>query len=532
MILNRQYNFKNLFLSLSGLTLIVLCVSQIQIDYSFYLSTKDSNWDLKNYHIYTPYSIINQTFFMNLNPGGIQTFNFPLIDFIYLPLHTVVPSKYANLIVIVFHISVQSLLYFKFYEFFMTLFKIKLAKVFSILIVFALFLSGLGVMNVSGLATTMGDNLTAYLNLFGLLFFLKFSVSKNRSYYLYLSSIFFTLSFTLKFTNAPFLLTFLTLSFFYLFRENLSLYVKMSSLSVFVFIIVYAPWGILLFLKYGNPFFPYFNALFKSPFFTSENFRDSRFGIRNYNDLFSFFLNSIVGSTSNSSEIPFIDYRWVFLIFLFATSTLLLILFKFKYFDVGLDLAPIKILWAFVLLTFISWGYIFGISRYVLTIELLFGLLLFCTMLLIIKLGLPIYYKLTICFILLGCTFLTITEARFINWGRVNHIDSPNIPLQFISLPIESQIVFLPEQPSSYLIPSIKSNEQIHFIGKPFNDHDFDSYVSKLNFEEPMSVIFNKSPSQTVTDQFRFQNYTFILDECLEFMSSLGDIFVQCRLVK
>src|SRR5262245_2821872 len=49
---------------------------------------QDANWDLRNYHLYNPFAFLNDRFWVDLIPAGVQsTFN-PLIDLPYFILAT------------------------------------------------------------------------------------------------------------------------------------------------------------------------------------------------------------------------------------------------------------------------------------------------------------------------------------------------------------------------------------------------------------------------------------------------------------
>ena len=73
------------------------------------------------------------------------------------------------------------------------------------------------------------------------------------------------------------------------------------------FAVAVVPVGIYLvysFADTGNPVFPYFNSLFKSPYFPLSDFRDTRWGPQNLLEMLVWPFLSVINPTYRSSEIP------------------------------------------------------------------------------------------------------------------------------------------------------------------------------------------------------------------------------------
>lgn len=138
-------------------------------------------------------------------------------------------------------------------------------------------------------------------------------------------------------------------------------------------VIGYLPWGLQLQTRFGSPFYPLFNELFKSPFFPVSNFADHRFEKRSFFELIALPVSQAVG-VSETSEIPFVDVRWL-LLFIVATVFIVLFLFKAELlFSASNDrdqvLKTMLLAIGFIVAYFV-WGWVSGIQRYAIGLELI-----------------------------------------------------------------------------------------------------------------------------------------------------------------
>ncbi len=70
------------------------------------------------------------------------------------------------------------------------------------------------------------------------------------------------------------------------------------------------PWWIYLQRRFGNPFFPYYNTIFKSPAGPTSSFDDSRFGASSLQDLIRLPVEFARGTT-RYGELLYRDLRWI-----------------------------------------------------------------------------------------------------------------------------------------------------------------------------------------------------------------------------
>jgi hypothetical protein len=131
---------------------------------------------------------------------------------------------------------------------------------------------------------------------------------------------------------------------------------------------------------FGNPLFPYFNQLFKSPLAPLTSARDTQYVPRSLHDFFLFpwiFLQS----PFRTGEIPWRDWRIPILYALLPLTLALQLLFgrnKGRDDLVALPHARRALLWMAVISYFI-WLPLFGIYRYVVPLEMLTPLLIVMT---------------------------------------------------------------------------------------------------------------------------------------------------------
>lgn len=138
------------------------------------------------------------------------------------------------------------------------------------------------------------------------------------------------------------------------------------------FLVVAGPWMLFLSVRYGNPLFPFYNGVFKSPSASTANFDDTRFGSNDFLDLPRFPIRMLRGGSSYS-ELPLRDWRYVAL--LGIVVVLAIVLDRVRFMRVVGERRV-----AFVITTlvvgFATWIVAFGIYRYFLFGEVLVSLLL------------------------------------------------------------------------------------------------------------------------------------------------------------
>lgn len=229
----------------------------------------DKNWDLANYHLYNPHAWLTGRYATDVAPAQIQTWHNPLLD---LPLYLLVRAD-AHSLLISLWLTIPAIV---------ALFAG--ARVLQRLLdrpLHAWELVGFTLAAASGVAffpvigTTMNDSYVAA----GMLVALALVLRAQPAWWVWL------LAGAVAGFTAGLKLTAL-LYCIGLFAATLAsgspraLPARVFALAVgglAGFLISYLPWGLYLWETHGNPMFPYFNNVFRSPDLPPEAWADVRF---------------------------------------------------------------------------------------------------------------------------------------------------------------------------------------------------------------------------------------------------------------
>jgi hypothetical protein len=218
------------------------------------------------------------------------------------------------------------------------------------------------------------------------------------------------------------------------------------------FVLAYAFWGAILYREFGNPFFPYFNAIFKSPHWEPAAFFDERFGPRSLTQALAFpFLFS--RQSLLVSEISFRDYR---LAFVLGLSLLCLGKFLFlrvrrqAYATVETTPDSSRFAWrlvaVFTLVAYLVWMKLFSIYRYLVPLELLSGLLIVVATLYLAK---NVNVR-RVAIVLLALLILGTT--RKMGWERTE-LREAYFNVTVPAVPRNALVIMGSGQPMAYVIP-------------------------------------------------------------------------------
>lgn len=135
-------------------------------------------------------------------------------------------------------------------------------------------------------------------------------------------------------------------------------------------------WYLQVWSVTGNPIFPYFNGVFRSPLWGPENFRDERFGAGSIEGLLSFPLSMLRGSR-RLLDYEIRDPRWVVLSALVAVAVIVMAVrwVRGRRAPLRIELTATSALVVFFAVSGLVWAFQFGIARYAVVLELLTGTL-------------------------------------------------------------------------------------------------------------------------------------------------------------
>jgi hypothetical protein len=137
--------------------------------------------------------------------------------------------------------------------------------------------------------------------------------------------------------------------------------------AVAAFLLVSGPWALTLQRDFGSPLFPFYNAIFKSPYFSATNFNDPRWKVTTLSAILDRPFQWAAGVGSVSAEIPFRDLRFaVFAILLLPALAVSIRRDKSTGQETQALFNPAHrrlLLWFFTL-SYLLWLYTFGHMRY------------------------------------------------------------------------------------------------------------------------------------------------------------------------
>ena len=227
-------------------------------------------------------------------------------------------------------------------------------------------------------------------------------------------------------------------------------------------LLVGGPWALALARRFGNPFFPFFNRIFRSPYFAPVNFPDPRWKATTVGQALEYPLHWAAENSSLSSEFPFRDLRFAFFVVLLVPVLVI---------SLGCLLRPTRavanepeslfhpahrrlLLWFFTL-AFLTWLYTIGHMRNATTLELL------CPLAILAVCDCLIQHRRAAQLAFAAIALLGIVWIRIPNWGRRPYGDNwfqVTIPAE---LRTPNTLYVMPDSaPSAYLAPMLPASSR------------------------------------------------------------------------
>ena len=483
---------------------------------------KDVNWDLRNYHFYNGFAFIKGVSFYNVVPAQVQSFFNPLQDVFYYFLISHFPPKIAG-----FSIGFFQGCNYLFLFFITGLFLSSFAGRFRFL--WALFLPCVALYTpifVSELGNTMGDALLAPFVLGGVFFASKAlsEVSPSRSFLL--AGLLLGLASGLKFTFVPYFLA-VILSFCLIRpRKFLEIFPLLVGF-VLGFLLSNGYWMWLLYKEYKNPFFPFFNQIFKSPYILDISIKDDRWlpkGILDY------ILLPLRFWGLNPSKISELSFRTpaVPLAFFFCLFYVFRSLVSKKKSHV-----PLLFLSCFFFFSFFIWGWYFGYYRYAVILELLSPLLVFIAIFKLFRQNKRAQLLASSLFIMAILIFTQIP-----NWGRLDWSARDYFGVEpSAAFHLEKGLVFMTSyQAFSYIVPYFPESMRFVRLESSMNYLATDLWWKKVRdiiYQHKGSFYLLCPSGETASAKNTLSAFGFeIVFSSCQRISTLLDDFSFCRVKK
>ncbi len=333
----------------------------------------DVNWDLKNYHFYNAYAFLNGRLGWDIAPAQLQTYHNPLLDLPFYYLVQEIPSPRVIAFVMA---STTGVAAFCLLRILAALFPRGIED--RALWIGLAFIAGMtGSMGRAVLGSTMNEWPPAMLVMLSLAILVTSTATRGspRAREVALASLLAGFAVGLKLTYGVFGAGLaISLAAFGTPRERLRRALLGGVFLFAGFLATYGFWGATLYREFANPFFPYFNELFRSPWAEPVSQVDPNWGPRSVLQAI-FFPLYFAREYRLVSEVSFRDWRLATL-FVLALLALARWLWGRRHGNAGAprDLAAAghawRLLGVFTLASYLAWLGLFGIYRYLVPLEM------------------------------------------------------------------------------------------------------------------------------------------------------------------
>lgn len=532
---------------LRWLILLFICLLASGV-ISAYLG-QDANWDLKNYHIYNAWAMVENRFHTDLFAAGIQTYFNPLLDLPYYLLSFKYFTTEPKIVAFFMGFPFGFLAYFLILAVYIILKDMKIGGylLYSLIIIVA-FIGLTGAATFSQIGTTFNEIQIATLILAGITILL-YSLSKQNNgslfqlKYIVLAGMLFGIAAGLKLTASIFapaaVIGLLILSKTWKDRSQIFIYFSLAWLITFL--ICFGWWGYKVYQLTGNPLFPMFNTLFHSHWFPLENFMDIRFKPKTILEILFYPFFWINAKSMIVTEPIFSDPRLAITMTILGITIVSFIVCALREKTLLLcnnhqSKTSIFII-IFIIISYIIWEKMFSILRYAIIIEVFSGMIILIS-LIYLKNLLRFETNLFIIVPLIIVTIFNIYGTKLPQWGRSSY-QKQVLSLNLLDISNESLIVFL-GPPQAYIAPLIaKEKPDIQFVGITGEALQAKNYLLYKNIvSKILNHQGNKYVSYRIGEESLLQLITEIglisaeRDKCQKIVTEIDNNIVICPLQK
>ncbi len=417
----------------------------------------DFRWDFTNYHYYNPFAFFYNRLGFDIVPASVNTFFNPLID---IPVYLMIKNFNDNLGLI---FAFQGLwfggLLFVFYKIVLLFFdEKKISNFFKILMV--MFIASTGQITYFQIGSSTNEiqvALFAFISLYVLFDMIK-GQSLQKWYKFFIAGLILGCALGLKSTIVYICVACgISLIFCYKYLEKPFEFILLFTLGgLSGYLAVNGWWMYKMWDLYQNPFFPFLNGIFKSPWFDDFNYSDTRFipqGFRKF--IFPYTWNG------QNAETYFFDFRGMF----FYTLAICFVVYMSIKPARWKDFAKNR-LWCFyavfLFLSYIIWMNLFGIYRYIIVMEML-SAIFFVKILFSYKTENNIRFALYYSFVVIASTILILIPRDSYEWNNLRK-EKKFVDVEKVKLP-ENTLLKLYNFPSAGVIVELAKENKFRALG-------------------------------------------------------------------
>jgi hypothetical protein len=406
----------------------------------------DTNYDLKNYHIYNPFGA--SRFAYDVAPAGLQTFFNPVGDWPlqFLLRHFNESPRFIAACLGAQHGLNFALLAAVCWE----ALALRLAGRFSRLVAagLAVFIGATAAGSGPLVGTSTGD-LTVATPLLGAVYAVLRAVrpgskAGHKSAWLLGAGVATGLAFGLKASSGP-LCVALALGVCWAIAPRMRAMVSFVLAAVLGFSLAGGAHALKMWRLYQNPYFPLFNGLFKSPYVPPISMRDTRFLPRSWQDAFLYpYYWARDWPAAVGAELRFRDPRFLAALLAFLLAGGVWWARRWRARGAVRLSPPARLMVAFFCLGYALWITVFGIYRYIMPLELLTGLAIVMALTYVWR---GVTSLVAACAVAGLCVSLTVP----LDWGHVP-FGKKYVDVDTSALPAGS-VVIIVDAPAAYLAP-------------------------------------------------------------------------------
>lgn len=413
----------------------------------------DANWDLRNYHLYVPYALLEGRLDIDVFPM-LQAYLNPALD---------VPFYLALIHLGIYAAHAVLGLYLGLFIWVVFLFNRRLlGEVLpeggpALVLGLALAATVIGVTGAAGASqaiTTFNEIQTALLVVASLTLVLPDAGGRlPQAGRVALAGVLVGLAVGLKLTAMVYLVgAMVALLAWRLRRADIRGLAVYGGGAAGGILLSHGAWSWVLYERFGNPVFPFFNAIFRSPWESPANFADMRFFPADWWGYLTYPFEWAFSASTAVAELPLRDPRLALLL----VAALLL---AAVHATVRLG-RPVLFVIVFAVVSYVVWLVRFSILRYGVPLEVMAGtLLVLCVALALRARALAPAVGLGLA--ALGTAGL-VAYTHWPDWGRVPLAKGYKVRMQPIP---DGATVLLVHVPVSHVVPLMPGGSGLRFVG-------------------------------------------------------------------
>lgn len=411
----------------------------------------DNSWDLRFYHLYTPWAYLQGRYLYDIGPAQSQGFLNPTSGFLFYALISSKLNDFPRILAFVMGAvhGINAVLIFAIVRH--VLQPLRRPDGFALrTAAFLIGISGTGFVSLLGM--TSNDLINSIFVLASLLCVLRVAelpvADRGRTGFA-LAGLFAGIAVGLKYTAAVFVPGLAAIAILVAIRrKTVSGPILFGAAAAVGVLAVAGHHLVTLWQDFGNPLFPFLNQIFHSPYYEPEPLRDKQFLPR---DVWQTLAYPFYWAKTNSylvSEVRFRDWRGAIAYVAIAAG-----LFKLvascvggKREDTFAETKGLALVFVFIAVSFFVWEFAFSIYRYAIVLEMLTGVAAMGGLSWLLK---DFRLRIAAAIIVLAATAVT---TIYPDWERGRFGDR-YVDVRVPPLPPDSLVLLATGQPAAYFIP-------------------------------------------------------------------------------